>query len=531
MRTRVVVLVLLVLGAIVASPAPAPAGHGASAVRGGAYGDFNGDGEADLAVGVPGENIGSTADAGGVNVLYGVSGSGLGASGDQFFSQDTTGLAGAAEEDDAFGSALASGDFNGDGNDDLAVGVPDEALSGTAGAGGVNVIYGSASGLTVTSDQFWSQNSTGIAGAAESGDAFGLSLASGDFDNDGFADLVIGVPEENLDGEVDAGAVNVLYGSASGLASAGDALFSQATADVESDPAEAEEFGTSVAAGDFDGDTFDDLAVGVPGEEASNEESAGGVNVLYGATTTGLGAAGDQFWTQDSTGVSGAPEVDDGFGFAVAAGDFDNDTFDDLAVGVVGEAIGGHSSAGAVNVLYGATGTGLTATGDQMWYQDVSGVSGASETEDLFGFSLAGGDFDGDNFEDLAIGAPGEAIGSATSAGAVNVLYGATGTGLSAAGDQLWHQDISGVAGSAEPEDVFGASVVAGDFDGDTFDDLAATAPGEAIDSVAAAGGVNVLYGVTGTGLGAAGDQFWSQNSTGVAGASESSDNFGGAIT
>src|SRR5262245_7680398 len=76
-------------------------------------------------------------------------------------------------------------DFNGDGFSDLAVGVSGENNN----AGAVNVIYGSASGLTSTGNQVWTENSLGETSSA--GDRFGISLAAGDFDNDGFADLAI----------------------------------------------------------------------------------------------------------------------------------------------------------------------------------------------------------------------------------------------------------------------------------------------------------------------------------------------------
>ena len=138
-----------------------------------------------------------------------------------------------------------------------------------------------------------------------------------------------------------------------------------------------------------------------------------------------------------------------------SACDFDGDGKDDLAIGAPGEDIGAIADAGAVNVLYGS-GSGLTASGDQLWHQGVAGVMGGAEAGDLFGSSLACGDYDGDGKDDLAIGAPGEDVGALVDAGAVNVLYG-SGSGLTATGDQLWHQDSAGILGGAEAGDLFGS--------------------------------------------------------------------------
>jgi hypothetical protein len=146
-----------------------------------AAGDINGDGRADLVAGVPGEGVGgpsgSVPNAGGVNVIYG-SGSGLTATGNQFFSQNTATIEDEAELRDSFGLALAVGDFKGDNGADLAVGVPGEDIGSVSDAGGVNAIYGSGSGLTTTDDQFFSQNTAGIEDGAEPSDLFGNALAS-----------------------------------------------------------------------------------------------------------------------------------------------------------------------------------------------------------------------------------------------------------------------------------------------------------------------------------------------------------------
>jgi hypothetical protein len=87
----------------------------------------------------------------------------------------------------------------------------------------VNIIYGSPSDLSATSvpDRLFHQNSAGILDVAEVADNFGHSLTTGDLSNDGFADIAMAVLGEVI-GSVDVGVVNMIYGSAAGLTSAGN---------------------------------------------------------------------------------------------------------------------------------------------------------------------------------------------------------------------------------------------------------------------------------------------------------------------
>jgi hypothetical protein len=475
-------------------------------------GDFNNDGRDDVAIGVPNESINGFSQAGAVHVFYGRSASTFSTATDQFWHQDVSGVQGAAEANDHFGAALAAGDFNNDGFDDLAIGIPDENTPSTVSdSGAVIVLYGTSSGLSSTNNQFWSQNATGIADTSESGDHFGSALAAGDFNGNGFDDLAIGVPGEDIENsfplptDSDAGSVHVLYGSSSRLGSSGSQRWTQDSSGILDETEIGDNFGFSLAAGDFNGNARDDLAIGIPFEDfgtAVLDNDSGAVAVLYGSST-GVSST-DQFWTQDSSGISDETEGGDTFGFSVAAGDFNNDARDDLAIGIPNEDIGDFldADAGAVAVLYGST-SGVSNT-DDLWSQDSSNtvnnndvnvtalVQDETEGGDQFGYAVIAADFNNDNRDDLAVGVPGEDIGFSGDAGAVNIIFGKT-AGLNASMNQLWHQGISSMPGVIEGGDQFGFALAAGDFNGDTFADLAIGVPFENDGSVSDSGALNVI--------------------------------------
>ena len=157
---------------------------------------------------------------------------------------------------------------------------------------------------------------------------------------------------------------------------------------------------TNEVKGDFNGDGFDDLAVGVPFEDvitaAGTVAEAGAVNVIYGSSS-GLSDTilrPDQFWTQNTVDVDDVAEANDLFGYSLSAADFNGDGKDDLTIGVHGEDIvtpeGTILNAGAVNVIYGSP-NGLSATSprpDQFLVKGNAGVDDVTEADDLFGFSL-----------------------------------------------------------------------------------------------------------------------------------------------
>ena len=137
-------------------------------------------------------------------------------------------------------------------------------------------------------------------------------------------------------------------------------------------------------------------------------------------------------------------------------------------------------------------------------------------------------DFNADGFADLAVGAPNEDVGSVSAAGAVQILYGGPG-GLSSSGDQVFHQDSTGMNDEAEGSDQFGRALTSGDFDADGFSDLAVGVPFDGLGPVVVAGVVQVLYGGPG-GLSSAGNQVFHQDSAGTNDTAQSFDSFGAAL-
>ena len=277
-------------------------------------------------------------------------------------------------------------------------------------------------------------------------------MAAADFGKSAYDDLAVGIPEEYST----SGAVIVLYGSTDGLTGAGTQRWSPHTKGLKQNPYDFE--GTSgwmymsLAAGHFAGRTHADLAIGAPSRSfmANDGDGSGTVNVIYGSAS-GLTTQGNQLWTERTPGVLGKIGTD-GFGATLAAGNFGRDSgdraFDDLAIGAPDNGPL-NNSRGAVHVLYGSP-TGLTATGNQLWKQNVAGVPGQAEAADQFGVTLTYANFGGDattpGHADLVVGSPGEDLPGGTSdEGLVHIFVGGP-DGLTTSNIQvLTQQDLATV--------------------------------------------------------------------------------------
>jgi len=434
-----------------------------------AAGDFNGDGAQDLAIGAPLE-FSDDQRSGRVELRYGHRGQGL------VGAPVMLGPGNAGYEGTQFGAALAAGDFDGDGFDDLAVGMPAHRQApGQFGA--VLIYYGSAHGLGAEPLEILDEVIAGGSSHVCAEARFGSTLAVGNFNGDARDDLAIGVYdgcEEVAAGgftvQVAGGSIYVAEGTVEGLVPFWGYWISQESAGIEDQAESYDQFGAAFAAGDFNGDHYDDLAIGVPGEN----DTSGAVEIVMGHPN-GLIFANSLFLLPNH--LAEDAEAFDGFGAALAAGDYDGDGHDDLAIGVPGEGITlsqYYDKTGAVDILYGIS--------DNPWFdfyriekftQAVVYWNEAHEGQhEWFGQTLAAADIDGDGRDDLAIGHPGDNW-PGTDHGAVTILMGHLQPYVPASRHHLIGTGWEGVPGDGVHDHWGGSAIAFGDFDGSDRPDLA----------------------------------------------------------
>jgi hypothetical protein len=468
--------------------------------------DFSNDGIPDSVTGIPGRTVDGKLGAGAIMVRY------------QFAAlefpvmYESVGLTPATGNH--YGAALACGDFDGDGDSDLAIGAPGH----DSDAGAVVILY--SDGVELTERAAFTQDTSkggfNVPGAKEPGDLFGWALAAGDFNNDGEDDLAIGAPGEDvtISGKTytDFGSMVVLNGSGASGLTANGVMFDSTDANSQWMLKDHRAmYGYSLAVGDFDADAIEDLAVGIPGASVQDFHSkdkfyhVGAVHELRGNHHAGL--SNQQFFWESLYLPNNGPRNGDSFGFALAAGDIDDNGRDDLAIGAPGDWANLsfpdpcegdvcesdiHSSPGKLFIV--------KHTQDQFgnesyiytsYRQGDPGVPGEAEQEDAFGFSVAVGQFDGRYGEDIAVGAPGENDGM----GAVVVFY------SGGVRELLW-QGTPVLPTVPQAGDWFGFSLAATDQDNNGIEDLMVGSTQEDVAGVANAGATLTILGQFALGLG-----------------------------
>jgi hypothetical protein len=300
-------------------------------------------------------------------------------------------------------------------------------------------------------------------GAAETGDFFGFAVCAGDFNNDGYDDLATGAPYEHLAGltSTQAGYVTINRGSRFGLTWVGAVGITAGGGGLAT--TETHHFGYALASADFNGDEFDDLAVGLPGSSVSGFGSAGRVMIFLGGPD-GIGPTASQVLTQSVFGA--VSESGDRFGAALAAGRLGTDNFADLVIGGPGE----NGGDGAIFIIRGGA-TGLVTTQTSVVQPADIGADGGA-----FGSALAVGNVIGLSHADVLVGAPDTDAGILQNTGAVHLLIG-NPTTVSTVNAQ--HFDAAADGEFYQTNGKFGASVAVGDFFADDGElDLVIGSPG-----------------------------------------------------
>ncbi|MEV4253275.1 hypothetical protein AB0J52_08890 [Spirillospora sp. NPDC049652] len=403
-------------------------------------------------------------------------------------------------------------DFNGDGYVDLAVGSPYGNVGAKKAAGFVTVTYGSKSGLNTGKRQVLSQDTKGVTGTAERDDHFGYSVASADFDHDGYADLVVGAPDEDTGSKKNAGAVTIFWGGRSGLGT------HAVTALPDPTIPSGMRAGVALGAGDINRAGYADFAwsgvygwgwtsFGPSGARAASGRPTGGLTLhtaprpdekpgtaraaamapfkakfAFG-NVTGKGSSLVMLWASADDGQISVwqPVNDDAikpesstyaeYG-SVAVGDFDGDRHADIAIG---QSVDYGHTGGRVTVFKGSA-AGVTPTAKYTINANTAGVPGVVTKGFRFGADVSAGDVNKDGKADLAIGAPGTKVGKAASAGGSYLLFG-SGGGLTGAKSQWISQATAGVPGTAAKNDQLGMQVSLLDHTRDGYADLVVGAP------------------------------------------------------
>ncbi|BBD65689.1 putative outer membrane adhesin [Nostoc commune NIES-4072] len=439
-------------------------------------GDFNGDGMEDLIIGASKDNGGAAK----YNVVFGSS-SGFGAS---FNLSDINGNNGfvinGIDKIDFSGSTVSSaGDINGDGIDDLIIGAPNADPNGKFAVGESYVVFGNSSGFGASLNLSDLNGSNGfVINGIDTNDRLGSSVSSaGDFNGDGIDDLIIGALGASPNSKYSAGESYVVFGKSSAFGASLNLSDLNGSNGFVINGINTNDFsGRSISsAGDFNGDGIDDLIIGAADAGRYDKFKAGESYVVFGKSSA-FGASLNLSDLNGSNGfvINGIDLFDNSGTSVSSAGDFNGDGFDDLIIGAPDADPYRNFAAGESYVVFGSS----NGFGGSLNLSDLNGSNGfvinGIYEDDNSGKSISSaGDFNGDGFDDLIIGAPFADANGKYNAGNSYVVFGSS----NGFGGSLNLSDLNSsnglVINGIDVNDRSGYSVSsAGDINHDGFDDL-----------------------------------------------------------
>ncbi|MDA0261544.1 MAG: FG-GAP-like repeat-containing protein, partial [Proteobacteria bacterium] len=389
---------------------------------------------------------------------------------------------------DRLGTSVSGlGDVNGDGIDDIIVGAYLRDTNGN-NSGTAYVVFGKAQGQSFAANLsaagIYGSNGFAINGVSLN-DQVGQSVsAAGDINGDGVADILIGGPYADSAGQGNRGAAYIVFGKPSGQSFNSPVELSALNGSngFRLDSFEnGSQTGTSVsAAGDVNGDGFADLIIG-----ARFGTNSGSALVVFGGSAVGSGGSLDLSALSGANGFTAydfednariGSAADDAGRSVVIAGDINGDGLDDLIIGARLADPNSITNAGSTFVVFGQSAFGASVTLSTL----ANGTSGfrldGIAANDQAGRRVAGGgDFNGDGFDDLVIGAPNTTVGTLTTAGSAYVVFGkASGFAAATTLNGSFLDGSNGFAVNGIISDgLIGNSIdLVGDLNGDGYDDL-----------------------------------------------------------
>ena len=460
-------------------------------------GDFNGDGYADIIIGAY-ESDANGQKSGQSYLLFGTS---------DFTSTFTdpfsysslnemNGFAinGNAAKDELGKAVSMSGDFNGDGLYDVAIGAPDADTNDNTNSGQSYLLFGTNETGIVFENPYNLSSLNGTNGFAMNGvassDESGVSInIGGDFNGDGISDLVIGAQSAASNRRSSSGQSYVLFGTKEPLAVFGSTFnlsnLNGTNGFSINGVAGGDKSGSSVSMeGDFNGDGFADLLIGASRADPNERSNSGQSYILFGTNDT-INVFGDSFNLSSLDGnngiiISGIAEDDNSGASVSIKGDFNGDGFSDILIGAYQADPNGLNASGQSYLLFG-TNQITEVFGNPFDLSSLNGangftINGVAELDRSGASVCVGEDFNGDGYSDLVIGVTGADPNKKSASGQSCVLF-----GRSRVNDYFSNPfNLSSLNGSngfiingvASGDNSGGSVSLGGDFNGDGVSDL-----------------------------------------------------------